>query len=126
MTQRMLLRALALIAVLWAVTWAADVSGQWRAEYTSPDGQTRQSTFTFKVDGETLTGTVASAMGEAKISDGKVSGDQITFTVIRDFGGNEVKFSYKGKVSGDEIKLAVTANFGGDDRTFEMTAKRQK
>lgn len=126
MTQRMFLRALVLLTLSLAVAWAADVSGQWKAEYTSPDGQTRQSTFTFKVDGEKLTGTVASAMGESQISEGKVSGDEIAFTVVRDFGGNEVKFRYKGKVAGDEIKLAVTANFGGEERTFEMTAKRQK
>jgi hypothetical protein len=100
MTKPMFLRALFLLALSLAVAWAADVSGQWKAEYASPDGQTRQSTFTFKVDGEKLTGTVASAMGESQISEGKVSGD--------------------------EIKLAVTANFGGEERTFEMTAKRAK
>jgi hypothetical protein len=126
MTKPMFLRALFLLALSLAVAWAADVSGQWKAEYASPDGQTRQSTFTFKVDGEKLTGTVASAMGESQISEGKVSGDEITFTVVRDFGGNEVKFRYKGKGAGDEIKLAVTANFGGEERTFEMTAKRAK
>ena len=126
MTTRMVVRTLALVAVCLAVAWAADVSGKWKAEYQSPDGQTRQSTFTFKVDGEKLTGTLASAMGESQISEGKVSGDQISFVVIRNFGGDDVKFSYKGKVSGDEIKLAVTANFGGEERTFEMTAKREK
>ncbi len=126
MTQRTFLRALTLLGVFLAAAWAADVSGKWKAEYTSPDGQTRQSNFTFKVDGQKLTGTVASAMGESQISEGQVSGDEISFSVVRDFGGNEVKFRYKGKVSGDEIKLAVTANFGGEDRTFEMTAKREK
>jgi hypothetical protein len=126
MSVRLCVRALALIAVCLAVAWAADVSGKWKAEYQSPDGQTRQSTFNFQVSGEKLTGTVGGPRGDAQISEGKVSDDEISFVVVRDFGGNSVKFVYKGKVAGDEIKLAVTANFGGEERTFEMTAKREK
>jgi hypothetical protein len=126
MTTRVVVRALALIAVCLAVAWAADVSGKWKGEYQSPDGQTRQSTFTFQLSAEKLTGTVGSARGDAQISEGKVSGDDISFTVVRNFGGDDVKFLYKGKVSGDEIKLKVTANFGGEERTFDMTAKREK
>ena len=104
--------ALALVAV------AADVSGKWRAEFTTPDGTPRVSTFTFKVDGDRLTGTVAGAQDETPIKDGKVSGDTISFTADRPFG----TFTYKGKISGDEIKLAVQFN----DNSFEITAKRLK
>jgi hypothetical protein len=99
---------------------AADVAGKWKAEFTMPDGQTRTSIFTFKVDGDKLTGTVSSPRGEAPIQEGKVSGDEISFVVVREFGGNEVRIYYKGKVSGDELKLTV--EFG--ERSFEMTAKR--
>ena len=67
-----------------------------------------------------LTGTVSSPRGESPISDGKVDGDNISFSVIRNFGGNEIKFLYKGKVSGNEIKFTVEAG----ERSFEMTAKR--
>ncbi len=119
-----LLRGLALFVLVFATVWAADVSGKWTAEYSSPDGQTRQSTFNFQVSGETLTGTVASTRGENKIDEGKVVGDDISFNVTRNFGGNDMKFVYKGKVTGDEIKFTVTV--GDGDRTFEMTAKRAK
>ena len=125
MNTRVLVRALALVSVFLTAAWAADVSGKWKAEYESPDGQTRTSMFTFQVDGEKLTGTVGSARGESPISEGKVSGDEISFVVVRKFQDNEFKMNYKGKVAGDEIKLTVTANFGGEERTFEMTAKRQ-
>ncbi len=119
---RYFIRAAALLAVFLTAVWAADVSGKWKAEYSSPDGQTRQSTFTFKVNGSELTGTVGGARGETAISEGKISGDDISFVVVRNFNGNEFKMQYKGKVSGDEIKFKV--EFGGGDRTFEMTAKR--
>ena len=110
--------ALAALAVL--CVQAADVSGKWKAEFNTPDGQKRESTFTFKVDGGKLTGTIASQQGEAQISDGKVSGDDISFTVVRNFNGDDVKLQYKGKVSGNDMKLTV--EFG--DRSFEMSAKR--
>src|SRR5437899_1896232 len=48
---------------LSVVAVAADVSGKWRAEFTTPDGTQRINTFTFKVDGNKLTGTVAGAQG---------------------------------------------------------------
>lgn len=112
-----------LFVVLFAIAASgAEINGQWKAEYTIPDGSTRQSTFTFKQDGEKLTGTVAGARGEAEIQEGKVSGDEISFSVIRNFGGNEVKLTYKGKVAGDEIKFKIS--FEGADREFEMTAKK--
>lgn len=126
MTMWAVVRALALTAVCLAIAWAADVTGKWKAEMQTPDGQTRTSIFTFQVSGDKLTGTVAGARGETPISEGKISGDDISFVVIRKFQDNEFKMNYKGKVAGDEIKLTVTANFGGEERTFEMTAKREK
>jgi hypothetical protein len=95
---------------------AADIAGKWKAEFSTPDGTQRVNTFVFKVDGATLTGTVAGAQDETAIKNGKISGDDISFTADRPFG----TFSYTGKVSGAEIKFKVTFN----DQTFEMTAKR--
>jgi hypothetical protein len=114
--------ALILAVLLALAALAADVSGKWKASFTTPDGQTRENVFTFKVDGDKLTGTVAGARGEAPIADGKVKGDEVSFSVTRSFGDQQMKMLYKGKVSGDEIKFTVEVE--GGDRTFEMTAKR--
>jgi hypothetical protein len=119
-----LLRGFALFLLVCATVWAADVSGKWIGEFQTPDGQTRQSTFNFQANGETLTGTVASTRGESKIDEGKVVGDDISFNVTRNFGGNDMKFVYKGKITGDEIKFTVTVGEG--DRSFELVAKRAK
>ena len=102
--------------------FAADINGKWKASFQTPDGQTRESTFTFKAEGDKLTGTTSGRGGETPIADGKISGDTISFSVVRNFNGNEMKFSYKGKVSGDEMKLNVEAG----ERSFEMTAKKEK
>jgi hypothetical protein len=68
------------------VALAADVSGKWKAEFTTPDGTQRVNTFTFKVDDGKLTGTVAGSQDETPIADGKVAGDEISFSAERPFG----------------------------------------
>jgi len=119
-----LLAAFALIGLLAAVASAADIDGKWKSEYTTPDGQTRTTTYTFKSDGDKLAGTVSGRQGDTAITEGKISGDEISFVVVRNFRGEERKMQYKGKVSGDEIKLTVT--FGPDMPPREMVAKRVK
>lgn len=111
------------IALLAFAAFAADVNGKWKADYETPDGQQRSTVFTFKAEGGKLTGTAASAMGEVPIQDGKIQGDEISFHVIRNFGGNDVKINYKGKVGANEIKLTVS--IAEMDRTFDIVAKRQ-
>jgi opacity protein-like surface antigen len=113
----------AVLALAVATTaFAADVTGKWKAQYQTPDGQQRESTFTFAVSGETLTGTVVSAMGEVKIEEGKTTGDTVTFSVTRNFQGNDVKIRYNGKVAGDTINFTVSF---GDQGSFDIVAKKQ-
>lgn len=117
MTRTFSIRSTGMLAVLLsAVALAADVSGKWKAEFSTPDGTKRVNTLSFKVDGGKLTGTVAGTQDETQIQNGKINGDEISFTAERPFG----TFTYSGKVSGDEIKFKVTFN----DQSFEMTAKR--
>ena len=115
MTKVMLFLSLGLTAFL-ASSAAADVSGKWKAEFTTPDGTQRTNTFTLKADGAKLTGTVAGTQDETPIQNGKINGDDISFTAERPFGS----FAYAGKVTGNEIKFKVTFN----DQSFEITAKR--
>lgn len=122
MPDRRVLLSLVVLVLAAGVAWSGDVSGTWVAEFTTPNGQTRESTFNFEVDGEELTGTVSGRRGDAPIEDGKIAGDEISFSVTRDFGRGDMKFLYEGTLSGDEIALTVTIE--GRDRTFEMTAKR--
>ncbi|HLM99804.1 MAG TPA: hypothetical protein VK335_11005 [Bryobacteraceae bacterium] len=101
--------------------FAADVSGKWVGQVPGRNGQTREVTFTLKADGGTLTGTVSGRQGDVQIADGKIDGDNISFTETREFNGNSVKLIYKGKISGDEIKFTRERE-GGEPAEF--TAKR--
>ncbi len=103
--------------------FAADVTGKWTAQVPGRGGQTREVTFNLKADGATLTGTITTPRGDSDISDGKIDGDQISFTQTMNFGGNEVKLLYKGKVSGDTIEFTRQRE-GGDQPPATFTAKR--
>jgi hypothetical protein len=114
---------LAVLAGLFVfVASAADIDGKWVAKVSGRNGQTQDNTFTFKTDGDKLTGTVSGPRGDMEITDGKVAGDEISFTTSANFGGNQVKMLFNGKVSGDEIKF--TRKVEGRDRSTEFTAKK--
>ncbi len=112
------------LSVFATVAQAADVTGKWVAQVPGRGGETRETTFNFKVDGEHLTGTMSGRQGDVALSDGKIKGDELSFNVAMSFQGNDVKFAYKGKVSGDEIQF--TRQREGSDRSQEFSAKRAK
>jgi len=102
--------ALVLLCAMTAA--AADISGKWNAQVPGRGGQAMDTTFTFKVSGEKLTGTVSMQFGDQEISEGKVTGDDVAFVTVIDFGGNTLKFIYKGKVAGNEIKFVRSMEGG--------------
>jgi len=105
------------LAACAALASAADVSGKWTAQVQRPDGQAHTVTFNLKVSGDQVTGTVTTPRGEAQISDGKVSGNQITFNEVRDFNGHQMTVQYTGTISADgnsiEFRRAMQGGRGG-------------
>ena len=102
---------------------AADVTGKWTAQVPSRQGGTREQTFNFKADGDKLTGSISGRQGDIAIKNGKISGDNVSFAVTMEYGGNSVEQKYTGTVSGDEIKFKRE---GGQGPAREFTAKRAK
>lgn len=100
---------------------AADISGKWYAPmegvYVEMD---------FEVDGTTLKGTMYNPQsGKAKIKDGKIEGDHISFYIDRKFGPSqrEMRVVWQGLISGDEIEFSRVIGGGGGLRVI---AKRNK
>jgi hypothetical protein len=115
-------RLLTLMALFTLSTLAAEIAGTWKATAEGPNG-TMERTFVFKVEGNTLSGeTVSSFVGKSTITNGRVDGDNLSFTITVNFGGTEAKVNYKGKVTGQEIRL--TAEIEGSDQTIEWKGKK--
>lgn len=103
---------------------AADVTGKYTGEQPGRQGQTQPVTITLKQDGGSLTGSLSGGRGgDVQISDGKVDGDTVTFTVKREMQGNTMVMKYTGKVSGDTIKFTRTVE-GMDRPPQEFSVKK--
>jgi hypothetical protein len=113
----------ALLFALGSLTaLAADFNGKWTADVTTPRG-TQTLTFDFHVDGAALTGKITSPRGDTDITEGKIDGDNISFTQVLNFNGNEMKIVYTGKAGADGIKFTRTV---ADRPPVEFTATRPK
>ena len=111
---------LCLMAVFACTASAGDISGNWKG---TAENSAIERTFVFKVDGHKLTGeTTSNNLGRSAIEDGKVDGDDVSFSLTVKMQGREAKVSYKGKVEGDTIKFTVGVQGFGE--TLEMVAKR--
>ena len=84
---------------------AADASGKWMADVFNRLGGSQETTFNLKVEGARLTGTVSIRGAAREITDGKVSGDQISFAVIDKVRDLELKTVYTGKVTANSIQF---------------------
>ncbi|MBK5293239.1 MAG: hypothetical protein JJE04_16390 [Acidobacteriia bacterium] len=113
---RKFVQTFSILVCLAVVALAADISGKWEAQVPGRGGEARPATFTFKVDGEKLTGTMSGAREPAALEDGKVSGDTVSFAITTQRG----KRTYTGTVSGNEIKFKRD----GGQNPQEFTAKR--
>ena len=107
-----------------AATPAADISGKWAAETfmsASGDSTPMPTTFTFAVEGDTVTGKVSSSAGDFDIQDGKIDGNSITFT-IQVSGGTTFKMYYDGRVVDEGLDFIVKVE--GRDRSDHFVATR--
>jgi enterochelin esterase-like enzyme len=103
---------------------AADIAGQWRAEFDSQIGQ-QKYLFRFQVnEGKLSAKATAEARGEKReveFQEPKLEGDTLTFMEMRKFQDNEMRIEYTGKVTDKEIKFTRKV---GDFGSQEFVAQR--
>ena len=113
-----------LLAVSLAAAPTTDITGQWTAQtIMGPSGAETPlpTTFTFKVEGGKLTGTVQNSRGTFEILDGNIEGDSMKFSILVTAGG-KIKILYDGKVTADGIDFI--SHYEGSDRSDHFLAKR--
>lgn len=103
--------------------FAADISGKWTSSFESQVGA-QKYTYDLKVTGDKITGqAISDQRGPVEITEGKITGDDVSFVEKANIQGNDIRIEYKGKVSGDEMKLTRKV---GEFATYEIVAKRVK
>jgi len=113
--------AIALVPVAAQDAKTIDITGTWEMTVESPQGQ-MLIIANYKQEGETLTGTHVSEMGEAPLK-GTVKGADIEYTLTLDMGGQQMSIVHKAKVEGDTITGSAII---GEMGTIAFTAKRRK
>ena len=111
---------LALASLRGAAQAKVDVTGKWAFSVETSAGA-GTPTFTFKQDGEKLTGHYTGTFGEADIT-GTVKGADITIAFTVDAQGTTLKETYTGTVDKDTMKGKLVIE-GLGEGTF--TAKKQ-
>ena len=98
-----------------------DVNGVWDMVVEGPQGAIDVVT-TFKQEGEKITGTQASQMGETAF-EGTVAGNEVKWVLNIDMGGQQMSIAFAGKVDGES--MAGVFDMGGMG-TAAWTAKKRK
>lgn len=85
--------------------FGADLTGIWTGQVASRTGEMQDVTFQLKQDGDAVKGKLYGDSEDTPISDVKIAGDQISFSVAANFGGGQ-KFLYTGTIRGNEIEVS--------------------
>lgn len=100
----------ALLLLGFMITKAQNaIDGNWKGSRETPNG-TMEFNYTFKVQGDTLTGVIKSQFGEVSLENGKVDGKKFSYSIS--FNGNSIDFTGE-LVSDDQI---ITKNERGETK----------
>ncbi len=94
-------------------------------------GPDRTNTLVLKLDGDKLTGTLASPGRGGQttprdISDGKITGADISFCMVRTFNDNTMTNKYSGTLADGVIKGKMEYERNGEAQSRDWEARLQK
>jgi len=116
MKRKTFINSLLVCCLVAGLTLIADLTGKWSGVLKMTDGNEFPLSYTFKVDGNKLTGTASGPEGDVPLDSGKFNGTDLTFSV--QVQGMPVP--HKGKYYGDSVGLDITYN----GQTMHTTLKR--
>ncbi len=96
-----------------------NVSGKWEISLESPMGS-MQFSLELLQEGSNLSGKLISQFGTTEFTGGKVSGNEIFFTLSITFGGESLDLTFSAVVEGDTMRGNVQGQMG----SMEFTGKR--
>jgi len=82
------------------------IDGNWKGTRETPNG-TFEINYTFKVEGNALTGTWKTQFGETKLEKGKIDGKKFSYTI----SVNDMTLDYTGEVINDD-ELSIKSERG--------------
>jgi len=99
----------------------AQVAGTWAVTVSSPQGE-MPSTLTLTQSGDAIDGSMTSQFGTVSISEGRVQGRTITFSMAMTIGGQALQMTAEAEVDGNRMTGRLRT---GEMGTMTFTAERR-
>ncbi|HEX8653495.1 MAG TPA: pitrilysin family protein [Pyrinomonadaceae bacterium] len=104
---------------------AANLVGEWTLEITTPSNQTLPATLTMKQDGDHLSGTVETQIGDGELSNVTLNGNNFNATIKFNNFSRIIDGTVTGSTEGDSMKGTITLKVEGL-APLPFTGTRQK
>lgn len=99
----------------------AQVAGTWAVAISSPQGE-MPSTLTLTQSGDAIDGSMTSQFGTVSISEGRVQGRTLTFSMAMTVGGQSLQMTAEAEVDGNRMTGRLRT---GEMGTMTFTAERR-
>jgi hypothetical protein len=117
---RIVFMSVLLVVSLVGLGFAPELTGRWEGKVKGPDGEDLSLVYVFKVDGDKLTGTVESQMGQVPLTEGKVNDDAFSFNIQV---GDSI-ITNEGKFKEDTATLKAHGPWGDAEFTIKRAAAK--
>jgi alpha-galactosidase len=113
----------ALVILLAQSLSAPEINGHWLSLRKTSDGQTHETSLWLELRGDQLAGFLQGRDADEPIWNGKITGDEISFTIKRDEFGNIREILYHGTVTGNTLRLHMKHPDGWEtESTYDHVA----
>lgn len=104
---------------------APTLEGTWRWNFVMPDGTTNRPKLRFAVDAGRLTGKTSFRPGsEIPVTNLVVSGDRVSFQVVRHRSDRDVVTTYSGRWTDQVIEGTFESDWAGEKQAYDWQATR--
>jgi len=119
MKTRIFATFLFLTCFFYASATTENLGGKWTGLLKTDQGDEYPLLYTFKIDGNALTGTAKTPKGDLPINDGKITGDKFTFDVII----SNMEIDHEGKFYGDSVGVDISLGDAKSHATLKRVAQ---
>ena len=98
----------------------AKIAGNWDFAFTSPQGAANWR-IKFDQAGDTLRGSAATDFGQLDVTNGWITGNDMSFTLNLNFNGQMIQVNFAGTVKGDTVQGNIDVP-GAGIQPFPFTA----
>ncbi|HYP28684.1 MAG TPA: amidohydrolase family protein [Blastocatellia bacterium] len=101
---------------------AVDPSGEWAVVIRMPQGD-MNATLSLRREGQQIVGTFAGPSGDFPIRNARINGNQLTFSISLQVGGDTVEATTNGTIEGNSIRGTISLSAMGQ---VEFTGSRPR